>query len=96
MYDAVAAMPREPLKSTLHFGAINFYTEDTNMDEGNDQLANGEPLFIPAEQSVRVRLRWEYADVAGAGWTVGCTLDPDEQGCKTVCEGDFCCRKQMK
>jgi hypothetical protein len=59
VYDTVAAMPKKPEKAALNFGAINFYTEDTNMDESIDQLGNGEPLFIPAKQTVRVRLRWE-------------------------------------
>jgi hypothetical protein len=55
----VAAMPKKAAKGALNFGAINFYTEDTNMDESIDNLANGEPLFIPSKQTVRVRLRWE-------------------------------------
>jgi hypothetical protein len=59
VYDTIAAMPKKPARGALNFGAINFYTEDTNMDESIDQLANGEPLFIPAKQTVRVRLRWE-------------------------------------
>jgi hypothetical protein len=50
---------KTPLNAALNFGDIDFFTNDLNSDGGIDQLANGEPIFIPAGQKVQVRLRWE-------------------------------------
>jgi hypothetical protein len=58
MYETAVSTPKH-MKPVLNFGAISFYTEDTTIDESYEQLASGEPLFVPAKQTVRVRLRWE-------------------------------------
>ncbi len=50
-------VPKNPEKAALDFGAIDFFNGNTS--DGIDQLANGEPLFIPSGQTVRIVLRWE-------------------------------------
>jgi hypothetical protein len=57
--DDAQAITKTPSNAALNFGDIGFFTADVNMDEGIERLAKGEPLFIPADQKVQIRLRWE-------------------------------------
>jgi hypothetical protein len=57
---AAALRGNSPKSSSLAFGGIDFYLVESGVDTGIQQLADGEPLFIPAKQRVEVRLRWEF------------------------------------
>ena len=57
---AAAMRGDSPKSPSLAFGGINFYLVEAGVDTGIEQLADGEPLFIPAKQRVVVRLRWEF------------------------------------
>lgn len=48
--------------SSLIFGGINLYTQDATLGSSIDQLADGEPLFLPVKQKVRITVRWEFSE----------------------------------
>lgn len=62
VYDDVASIPRSAPAPTLRFGDINLYTSEPNGDASIDNLANGEPIFVPARQRVQVVVRWELPE----------------------------------
>ena len=48
--------------AALIFGGISLFLQDANLDSSIEQQVNGEPLFLPAKQRVRVIVRWEFSE----------------------------------